>query len=176
MATRNANAANTRKRAPVEITKSKEAIVAEIATSVWAQLFTPNEQDAEKNAAAHKAASDSLQKLMEQLRSRRDDSKPVIRERLDTDRVLAASVGKSVSDLQAAYVQIPIGSTAAGAVMLERVSLPKLRQFSEAEGHPYHEAAVNFLAEHKLKFIEREGAAKGKKITVLDKATARASK
>lgn len=163
-----ATARAARKRPEIVITKSSQATVDETATQIWSDLFTPVAGDAEKNAAAYKSASDKLQKLFEALRARRDDSKPVQRERLDTEDVLAEAVGKPVSELQAAYVQLQVGKTKGGEIMYDRVSLPKVRQYSEIEDHPMHEAAMAFLAENKLRFIEREGKSKGKKVSVLE--------
>lgn len=157
------------KRAPVEVTKSKEAIVNEMATTIWTQLFLPDEQDGEKNAANHKTASDMLQKLTQALRERRDDSKPVQRERRDTEAVIANSIGKTLGELQTAYVALPIATAKGGAVITDRINMPKLRSFVENEAHPYHKAANDFMKANKLRFVERDGKGRGKAPVALEK-------
>lgn len=151
-----------KKKEEINLTKSAQANVDEMATTIWGQLFTPNTEDAEKNSVAYKDASDKLQKLFDGLRQRRDDSKPVLRERLDTDEVIKDSIGKPVSELQTAFVQLPIGKDEKGNDILDRHSLPKIRQFAEITTHPMHEAATAFLASHGVRFVERENTTGGK--------------
>jgi len=162
--------ARTNKRTPVVITPSAQASVSEIATNLWGQMYSPVEGDAEKTAAAHKTASDKMQKLMDELRARRDASKPVLRRRLASGDVIAESLGKSLGDLQASYVEVTLGKDANGKAMTDRISIPKLRQFSEIDGHPYNAAANAFLKANKVRFIEREGKGNGKKQVAFERA------
>lgn len=162
-----------RKTKEIQVTMSKQAIVDEVAGEIWNRFYGgPDETDPEKTAANYKNATDMTQKLFEALRKRRDDSKPVIRERRETAEVLADSVGKSMTELQAAYVQLPIGKGKNDAVLYDRVSLPKLRSYAEMEGHPYHQAALDFMNEAKVRFVEREGKGRGKNVAILEKITA----
>lgn len=167
-----------RKREEIQVSKSKEAVVNETATTIWAAFYTPAEAKegedaakvAEANAAHYKTASDMTQKLFDALRNLRDKAKPVLRERRETDAVMGEAVGKTLADLQGAYVTFRVGGTDEKP-MMDRVSMSKLRMYSQVEGHPYGEAANAFLAEHKVRFVEREGAVKGKKVTLLEAVT-----
>lgn len=161
--------APARKRAPINLTASSQATVSETAASLWASLYKPVEGDAEKTAAAYKRASDEVQKIFEAVRVLRDNSKPTQRERLDTNEVMTASVGKSMTDLQAAYIQLPIGVDSKKNPVYDRVNLPTLRKYVEMEAHPLHKAASAFMNEHKVRFIEREGKGRGKNVSVLEK-------
>lgn len=159
-----------RKKEDIVVSKSKEAIVKEMATQTWDKLFNPDE-DAEKNAANFKTASDMLQKLFDEARILRDGSKPKLRERKETEDVMATAAGKTLAELQGAYVQIRVGGTDEKPLM-DRVSMSKLRVYSQVVDHPYHEAATAFLADHKVRFVEREGKSGGRGITVLEPVAA----
>lgn len=164
----NKNTPNTpaqRKRPEIVLTPSGQASVNEIVAGVWANIFTPVEDDTAATVKAYNEASDKLQKIFEGLRTMRDDSKPVQRERLDTEEVVKSSIGKTMSDLQQAYVTLDVADG-----VKERVNLPTVRRFSEMPKHPMHDAAVAFLNAHKVKFIEREGKGRGKNVSVLTAA------
>lgn len=166
-------ATNTRKRPAPNLTKSAASSVDEMAREAWGKFYTPDPNDAEKTAAAFKRASDQVQEMMAALRKLRDENKPVLRERKASEDVIKEAVGKTVTELQAAYIQLPISGEGDDAIV-ERVSIPKLKTFVEREGHPYHGAAVAFLKAHNLTFVERENPnGRGKKASALEKVQGR---
>lgn len=175
-------ASEPRKRPDPELTPSKNASVAQIAAEIWARLYTKPEKDDELTKA-HDAASDQLQVLMTNLRKIRDDGRPALRERKETEDVLKNSVGMSLGDLQTAFVQLPISINEDGSVILnekgepalsERVNLPALNKFSTLENHPFHKPTMAFLQANGVRFITREKTkgSKGKDKTVFEKVPA----
>lgn len=162
-----ATAKTTARRQPREIvlTASSQNSVNEIVDTLWAQLYQPIEGDAEASLKRHNLAADKMQKIFEGLREKRDNDKPVIRQRAKPEEVLAESIGKPLTDLQNATVTLDLG-----AGLTERVTLPKLRQFSDATAHPFHKAAVAFMEANEIRFVERDGKTQGRKVTYLEAA------
>lgn len=171
-----------RKTQEVQVTPSRDAILAALGTELWTgKLYVEptipegtSEADANKlRAKAYDDATDAVAVLFRHLRKIRDDSKPVLRERKDTADVIAESIGKPVSELQAAFIQLPLTFKEDGSPdYVERVSIPSLRKFSELVDHPFHLAAIKFTESKGIRFIQREKAkgGKGKAAVVLEAA------
>lgn len=165
-----------RKRSEIVVTPTTEQRMAALAARIWAEISVApqvsegkDEPDAAQVKVAYDKTSDALSKLMDGLRKERDNAKPTLRARLDTTDVLADAVGKTMGELQGAYIKLPIARDEAGNVTFEdRINIPRLRRFSEQVGHPYHSAAVEFLKANKLKFVTGEKPAIGIAATTLE--------
>lgn len=179
-----------RKTDDVQVTPSKDAILKEAAGEFWSKFYKEPEQAEDEDdtafntrrAKTYQDATDSVAVLVRHLRKFRDDAKPVIRARVDTDEALEAAIGEKVSELGSKYIQFPLNWDENGNPLegesqyMQRASIPDLRTFAEVVNHPFHAAATNFLRMKGLRFVQKEKAkgSKGKPATYLERADPKA--